>query len=96
MAATAQKAVSSAARQINAVVVSAGLMQKTVKVRVGGQKFDRHIKKVNKFPPHLLTLSRKLTASTALQSACLATRARPERLSPLGGRDLDSAGLAGE
>ncbi|PVH87889.1 nucleic acid-binding protein [Cadophora sp. DSE1049] len=39
------KVVASATRQINAVVVSAGLMQKTVKARVGVQKWNGHIKK---------------------------------------------------
>ncbi|KAH6721163.1 ribosomal protein S17 [Leptodontidium sp. MPI-SDFR-AT-0119] len=39
------KIVASATRQINAVVVSAGLMQKTVKARVGVQKWNGHIKK---------------------------------------------------
>ncbi|KAL3426313.1 ribosomal protein S17 [Phlyctema vagabunda] len=34
-----------ASRQINAVVVSSGLMQKTVKVRIGTQKWDGHIQK---------------------------------------------------
>src|SRR6266536_5879385 len=37
---SAQKLAASASRQINAVVVSAGLMQKTVKVRVGVQKWN--------------------------------------------------------
>ena len=42
--------VATAARRINhelhGVVVSAGLMQKTVKVRVGGQKWNKLVKKV--------------------------------------------------
>jgi hypothetical protein len=46
---SAQKVAASASRQINAVVVSAGLMQKTVKVRVGVQKWNNHIRKV--WPP---------------------------------------------
>jgi hypothetical protein len=33
-------------RQLNGVVVSSGLMQKTVKVRVGVQEWNNHIKKV--------------------------------------------------
>jgi small subunit ribosomal protein S17 len=37
-------------RTINAVVVSAGLMQKTVKVRIGAQQWNSHIRKV--FPSH--------------------------------------------
>jgi small subunit ribosomal protein S17 len=36
----------SASHQINAVVVSSGLMNKTVKVRVGVQKWNKHIQKV--------------------------------------------------
>jgi hypothetical protein len=43
---SAQKVAASASRQINAVVVSAGLMEKTVKVRVGVQKWNNHIRKV--------------------------------------------------
>jgi small subunit ribosomal protein S17 len=34
-------------RLLNAIVVSAGLMQKTVKARVATVKFDRHIRKVS-------------------------------------------------
>lgn len=57
----------SASRQINAVVVSAGLMQKTVKARIGTQKFNKFIGKVciclafwpfyALFPPFFFTLS---------------------------------------
>jgi len=36
-----------AQRTINAVVVSAGLMQKTVKVRIGTQEWNSHIRKVS-------------------------------------------------
>jgi len=55
--ATQQKVASAAVhgvhRQIHAVVVSAGLMEKTVKVRVATQKWNSHIKKVPiaPFPP---------------------------------------------
>jgi hypothetical protein len=41
-----QKIAASVTRQTNAVVVSAGLMEKTVKVRVGVQKWNNHIGKV--------------------------------------------------
>ena len=34
-------------RVINAIVLTAGLMEKTVKVRVGGQKWNKHVRKVN-------------------------------------------------
>ncbi|RKF58802.1 putative ribosomal protein s17 [Golovinomyces cichoracearum] len=40
-----RKAVEKAARSIPAVVISAGLMQKTVKVRIGVQQWDSLIKK---------------------------------------------------
>lgn len=42
------KAVSGAASKtnVNAVVVSSGLMEKTVKVRIGVQKWNNHIRKV--------------------------------------------------
>jgi small subunit ribosomal protein S17 len=33
-------------RELHGVVVSAGLMDKTVKVRVGGQKWNNWVKKV--------------------------------------------------
>jgi small subunit ribosomal protein S17 len=45
---------SAAQRTLNAVVVSAGLMQKTVKVRIGTQQWNNHIRKVCSplpFPP---------------------------------------------
>jgi hypothetical protein len=41
-----QKIAASVTRQTNAVVISAGLMEKTVKVRVGVQKWNKHIGKV--------------------------------------------------
>ena len=43
----------SASRQINAVVVSAGLMQKTVKARIGVQKMNKFIGKVHSPSPSL-------------------------------------------
>jgi hypothetical protein len=43
---SATKAVQSATRQLNAVVVSSGLMQKTVKVRIGVQVWNSHLQKV--------------------------------------------------
>lgn len=43
-AATARRAF----RELHGVVVSAGLMQKTVKVRVGGQKWNKRVQKVGK------------------------------------------------
>ncbi len=52
---SAQKLATAATRQINAVVVSAGLMEKTVKVRIGTQKWNNHIRKV--YPPILPTLN---------------------------------------
>ncbi|KAG9246008.1 hypothetical protein BJ878DRAFT_417909 [Calycina marina] len=52
--ATQQKVISAAHRQINAVVLSAGLMEKTVKVRIGTQKWNAHIKKNFNKKAHLL------------------------------------------
>jgi len=49
-----QKATTAATRQINAVVVSAGLMEKTVKVRIGTQKWNNHIRKKFNNTTHLL------------------------------------------
>ncbi len=46
-----QKIAASVTRQTNAIVVSAGLMEKTVKVRVGVQKWNKHIGKVCVLPP---------------------------------------------
>lgn len=46
-----QKIAGAMTRQTNAVVVSAGLMEKTVKVRVGVQKWNKHIGKVRLLPP---------------------------------------------
>ncbi|KFY43077.1 hypothetical protein V495_04186 [Pseudogymnoascus sp. VKM F-4514 (FW-929)] len=37
-------------RVINAVVLTAGLMEKTVKVRVGGQKWNKHVRKYFNYP----------------------------------------------
>ncbi|TQS38282.1 hypothetical protein Golomagni_01217 [Golovinomyces magnicellulatus] len=42
-----RKAVEKASRSIPAVVISAGLMQKTVKVRIGVQQWDSLIKKMD-------------------------------------------------
>ena len=47
-------------RELHGVVVSAGLMDKTVKVRVGGQKWDSFLKKVG---PLLLLLLLLLSSS---------------------------------
>jgi hypothetical protein len=52
-----QKIAASVTRQTNAVVVSAGLMEKTVKVRVGVQKWNNHIGKVCLSLPLILFLS---------------------------------------
>ncbi len=38
-------------RELHGVVVSAGLIDKTVKVRVGGQKWNAWLKKVSNHPP---------------------------------------------
>jgi len=52
-----QKIAASVTRQTNAVVVSAGLMEKTVKVRVGVQKWNNHIGKVCLSLPLILFFS---------------------------------------
>jgi hypothetical protein len=44
------KIAASASRQTNAVVISAGLMEKTVKVRVGVLKWNSYIGKVLPLP----------------------------------------------
>lgn len=38
-------------RELHGVVVSAGLMQKTVKVRVGGRKWNSQVQKVWLYTP---------------------------------------------
>ena len=38
--------IAKAVRQLNAVVITSGLMQKTVKVRIGLQAWNSHIQKV--------------------------------------------------
>jgi small subunit ribosomal protein S17 len=55
MASLAGAAARKSFRELHGVVLTAGLMQRTVKVRVGGQKWNGKIKKVsslqNKNPP---------------------------------------------
>jgi ribosomal protein S17 len=51
------------ARSINAVVVSAGLMQKTVKVRIGTKKWHSHIGKVIHHPSPVVRRRAGLCAS---------------------------------
>lgn len=41
-----KKAAEQTFREVNAVVISAGLMEKTVKARVAKMKWNSHIKKV--------------------------------------------------
>ncbi|KAG9232340.1 hypothetical protein BJ875DRAFT_380885 [Amylocarpus encephaloides] len=54
MQAQVVKTAASAVREINAVVVSSGLMLKTVKVAVGKQKWDNHIRKQFNQTKHIL------------------------------------------
>ncbi|RDL31845.1 uncharacterized protein BP5553_09247 [Venustampulla echinocandica] len=49
-----QKLAASAQRQINAVVVSSGLMNKTVRARIGVQKWNNHIRKDFNHKQHVL------------------------------------------
>ncbi|KAI9641330.1 hypothetical protein NHQ30_010132 [Ciborinia camelliae] len=51
---SAAKVAAHASRQINAVVVSSGLMQKTVKVRIGTQVWNQHLQKKFNATTHLL------------------------------------------
>jgi small subunit ribosomal protein S17 len=46
MASTVVSAVRKSFRELHGVVVTAGLMQRTVKVRVGGQRWNGKLKKV--------------------------------------------------
>ncbi|KAJ8061466.1 hypothetical protein OCU04_009283 [Sclerotinia nivalis] len=50
----AAKAAAHASRQINAVVVSSGFMQKTVKVQIGKQVWNKHLQKKFNATEHLL------------------------------------------
>jgi small subunit ribosomal protein S17 len=45
-------------RELHGVVITAGTMDKTVKVRVGGQKWNSFLKKV-RLPPSFLTWNPK-------------------------------------
>lgn len=47
MSSQVAKAARRVAHELHGVVVSAGLMQKTVKVRVGGQKWNKVVNKVS-------------------------------------------------
>lgn len=47
MASQIGKAARRVTHELHGVVVSAGLMQKTVKVRVGGQKWNKVVNKVS-------------------------------------------------
>ncbi|RAL60661.1 hypothetical protein DID88_009979 [Monilinia fructigena] len=51
---SATKVAAHASRQINAVVVSSGLMEKTVKVRIGTQVWNQHLQKKFNATTHLL------------------------------------------
>ncbi|KFY10898.1 hypothetical protein V492_04785 [Pseudogymnoascus sp. VKM F-4246] len=53
-------------RVINAVVLTAGLMEKTVKVRVGGQKWNKHVRKV-RYPLHTACLELLLSGYALLK-----------------------------
>jgi hypothetical protein len=93
---SATKAVQSATRQLNAVVVSSGLMQKTVKVRIGVQVWNSHLQKVcisSLSPPIICNLAScfskqwkwKLTMTAPrtaeLQPASTPPSTRPELIS---------------
>jgi hypothetical protein len=61
------KIATAATRQINAVVVSAGLMQKTVKVRIGVQQWNAHIRKVGSLPDFPIPIHPTLLQSQSRQ-----------------------------
>lgn len=42
-----------AAKEMHGIVVSAGLMDKTVKVRLGGQRWEQRVHKVRVYPSHV-------------------------------------------
>lgn len=50
MSSQVAKAARRVTHELHGVVVSAGLMQKTVKVRVGGQKWNKVVNKVRNLP----------------------------------------------
>ncbi|KAF9870388.1 putative ribosomal protein S17 [Colletotrichum karsti] len=54
MSNTATAAARQVIREVHGVVVSAGLMQKTVKVRVGGQQWNRKVQKMFTKPMNYL------------------------------------------
>ncbi|KAM0285517.1 hypothetical protein ACHAQH_001467 [Verticillium albo-atrum] len=54
MAYPVTKAAQQVVKELHGVVVSAGLMQKTVKVRVGGQKYNRKVQKMFTTPKSYL------------------------------------------
>ena len=53
-------------RELQGVVVSAGLMSKTVKVRVGGLKWNARVQKVCSFLPDDILTQRKQLFKQAL------------------------------
>lgn len=78
MSSTVAKAARRVTHELHGVVVSAGLMDKTVKVRVGGQKWN---KIVNKVRPQLTGFRADMAIiCTLLNVARLAVVCRPEAL----------------
>lgn len=65
-AAQAAKTVFRRFRELHGVVISAGLMDKTVKVRVGGQKWNNWVKKVC-LPPEARPTLRQREAESKRQ-----------------------------
>lgn len=53
MSSPVAKAARRVTHELHGVVVSAGLMDKTVKVRVGGQKWNKIVNKVRELPSAL-------------------------------------------
>ena len=101
-AATAARAAGRFVKETNGIVVSAGLAQKTAKVRVAKEEWNKKIKKVHLPPGALLprgfqqspcTLANLHRGLLAFQKVRALSRPRPERVPPHRGYRLHSIGL---
>lgn len=63
VAAAAANAVRRTAKEMHGIVVSAGLMDKTVKVRLGGLRWEPRVQKVNNTIPNSTYLPVKVGAN---------------------------------
>jgi len=103
MASLATSAARKTLRELHGVVVTAGLMEKTVKVRVGGLKWNNFLKKVifrfsiSKVLPLLgerAGADREAATTIALQRSQDISRPRPQQLAPRRRRGRYFSGLA--